>query len=276
MRASYPTSPEFERVVRGEAGADLARVALEIARDFRPGLDVEAQLGRIDALADRVRVRIREGAPARKLIGQINWVLFVEEGYKGNVEDYFEARNSYLDDVLDRRTGIPITLSILYRAIAGRLGLELSPANLPAHFMLRLDDGEPAFLDAFHGGELLDRAGCQRRIAKLTGLLTPLSDAQLAPCSDAAVAARLLRNLKAIHLGEDDFPSALLVQRRLAAVSDDATELRDLGMLCLRLDEPGQAIDPLTAYLKARPKPEDAEEVGALLSGARSAVARWN
>jgi regulator of sirC expression with transglutaminase-like and TPR domain len=276
MRPSYPTSPEFERVVRGEVGADLARVALEIARDFRPELDVAAQLARIDALADRVRARIREGAPARKIIGQINWVLYVEEGFKGNVEDYFEARNSYLDDVLDRKTGIPISLAILYRAIAGRLGLELSPANLPAHFMLRLDDGEPAFVDAFHGGELLDRAGCERRIGEVVGGPTRLSDVQLAPCSDAAVAARLLRNLKAIHFGEDDYPSALIVQRRLAAVSNDPAELRDLGMLCMRLDEPGQAIDPLTAYLKARPEPDDAEQVRALLSGARSAVARWN
>ncbi|MDG3003699.1 SirB1 family protein [Paludisphaera mucosa] len=276
MRSTDPSSPEFDRVVAGDPRPDLARVALEIARDFHPGLDVEACLGRIHALAERVRLRRREGASARKVLGQINWVLFIEEGYTGNTEDYFDPRNSFLDEVLDRKTGIPISLSILYGSIAERLGVSLGPVNSPAHFLLRLDDGESTFVDPFHGGELLDPDACQRRIAELTGKPGPLPEARLAACSPATVVARMLRNLKSIYVGQEDFASAHVVQRRLAAVATDPLEQRDLGMLCLQLDRAGEAIDPLVAYLRSRPTAADAETVEALLSGARAIVAQWN
>ncbi|AMV38943.1 SirB1 family protein [Planctomyces sp. SH-PL62] len=276
MRTSFPSSPEFERLVRGEPGVDLARVAFEIAGDFHPGLEPEAEIARIDALAERVRARIRKAAPARKVLGQLNWVLFIEEGYTGNADAYYDPRNSYLNEVLDRKTGIPISLSILYRAIAGRVGVALSSVCLPAHFMLRLDEDGPTFVDPFHGGEFLDRAACERRIAKLAGMEEPLADDLFDPSPDAAVAARLLRNLKTIHLAESDVPSALLVQRRLAAVADEPRELRDLGMLYLKVERHGEAIDPLALYLKSRPQADDAETVQALLSGARSVVAQWN
>jgi len=276
MRSPEPISPEFDRVLAGATEPDLARVALEIARDFNPDLDVEACLARIDALAARIRARRREDAPPRKVLGQINWVLYVEEGFVGNTDDYFDPRNSFLNDVLDRKTGIPITLCVLYRAIAGRLGVALSPVNSPAHFLLRLDEGETTFVDPFHSGDLLDRGACERRIADLTGRPLSQPEARLAPCSAATVVARMLRNLKAVFVGQEDFPSAYIVQRRLARVAEDPLERRDLGMLCLQLDRPGEAIDPLTAYLKSRPKADDAETVQALLSGARAIVAQWN
>ena len=276
MRSTDPSSPEFERVLAGDPEPDLARVALEIAGDFHPGLDVEAHLARIEDLAARVRARRREGAPARKVLGQINWVLYVEEGFCGNTEDYFDPRNSFLNEVLDRKTGIPISLGVLYRAIAARVGVTLGSVNSPAHFMLRLDDGETTFVDPFHAGELLDRDACQQRIAELTGRPGPLPEGRLAACPAATVVARMLRNLKAIYVGQEDFASAYVVQRRLAAVATDPLERRDLGMLCLQLDRPGEAIDPLADYLKSRPKADDVETIQALLSGARSIVAQWN
>lgn len=276
MRPTGPSSPEFGRVLAGEPRPDLARVALEIAADFHPGLDVDAHLARIDELSDRVRIRAREGAPALRVLGQVNWVLYIEEGYAGNTDDYFDPRNSFLNEVLDRKTGIPISLSILYQAIGERLGVNLSPVNSPAHFLLRLDEDEPTFIDPFHCGDLLDREACQRRIAELTGRPGPIPDARLAACSPRAVVSRMLRNLKAVYVGQQDFPSAYIVQRRLAAVAEDAVERRDLGMLCLQLDRPGEAIDPLAAYLKERPEASDAEAIDALLAGARAIVAQWN
>jgi len=276
MRASGPSSPEFDRVIGGESRPDLARVALEIAGDFHPDLDVDAELARITALADRVRARCRPGAPVRKVLGQINWVLFVEEGFKGDVEEYDDPRNSFLNEVLDRKAGIPISLSILYATIAEQVGVPLLPVNLPAHFMLRLAEDEPTFVDAFHGGELLDRAACERRIVRLTGRPGPLPDKAVSACSAATVVARMLRNLKGLFVSGDDFVSAHLVQSRLAVVSDDPIEQRDLGMIRLQLDLHGEAIDPLAAYLRRRPSAGDAETVQALLSGARSVVAQWN
>ncbi|OJW26686.1 MAG: hypothetical protein BGO49_00415 [Planctomycetales bacterium 71-10] len=276
MQPTGPSSPEFGRVMAGDPRPDLARVALEIASDFYPDLDVDAQLARIDELAARVRGRCREGSHPLRVLGQLNWVLFIEDGFAGNAEDYFDPRNSFLNEVLDRKTGIPISLSILYRALAERLGVDLSPVNSPAHFLLRLDEEQTTFIDAFHCGDLLDLDACRRRIAKLTGRPGPIPDEKLAPSKPRTVVARMLRNLKAVYVGREDFDSAYVVQRRLAAVAEDPLERRDLGMLCLQLDRPGEAIDPLAAYLKSRPEAADAEAVQALLSGARSMVAQWN
>jgi regulator of sirC expression with transglutaminase-like and TPR domain len=271
-------SPEFERLLEGAESPDLLRIALELARDVYPELEIELYLDKVGDLADRIKDRCAAFSQPRKILGQINWALFVEEGYHGNREDYYDPRNSYLNEVIDRKTGIPISLSVLYRAMAERLGLILEGANLPAHFMLRLSDPvQPLFIDAFNSGDILDRGGCERRLSELTGRPVALSESQLAPCPPRAVVARMLRNLKAITLGMEDFPSALLVQRRLAAVArEDAVEQRDLGMICLRLDRPGEAIDPLEAYLRAAPTAEDAGSVAELLRNARRLIARWN
>lgn len=278
MRARRPPSPEFDRVLAGEPRPDLARVALEIAADFHPGLDVDARIARIDALADRVRVRVREGSRPLQALGQLNWILYVEDGFDGNADDYFDPRNSLLDEVLDRKTGIPISLAILYQAVAGRLGVDLAPVNSPSHFVLRLEsEGEPpTFVDPFHRGDFLSLDACRRRIGELAGWPGPIPTERLAPCSPRTVVARMLRNLKAIHLGREDFAAALVVQRRLAEAAEDPRERRDLGILCLQLDRPGEAVDPLEAYLKTRPDADDARTVADLLAAARSTLAGWN
>jgi regulator of sirC expression with transglutaminase-like and TPR domain len=278
LRSPFGESPEFQRLLRREPRSDLVRIALEIARDAYHDLDIDQYLGRIAALADRVRGRCASGAKPRALLGQINWVLFVEEGFRGNREDYYDPRNSYLNRVIDRKTGIPITLSILYAAIAGRLGLALSGVNLPAHFMLRVDGGDATiFVDPFHDGALLDRRGCEQRIAQIMGHPVPLTDVQLAPCGPDLIVTRMLRNLKAIHLERQDYAEALPVLRRLAALNPgDPHEQRDFGMLCLRLDRPAEAIAPLQAYLDARPRAEDADDIAPLLRAARREVAQRN
>jgi regulator of sirC expression with transglutaminase-like and TPR domain len=278
VRSPFAQSPEFVKLLQRDPGADLTRIALEIARDEYPDLDPEVYLEKIVALADRVRDRCPAGARPRQILGHVNWVLFVEEGFKGNTEDYGDPRNSYLNEVIDRRTGIPISLSLLYRALAGRLGLELSGVNLPAHFLLRVGRGTSTiFIDPFHSGALLDRAGCERCVSRVVGQSVALSDLQLAPCSPAQVVSRMLRNLKAIYFQRNEFMLALPVQRRLAAVElGEPEEQRDLGMLCLQVDRPGDAVGPLEAYLQAQPEAADAEVVGSLLRAARREVARWN
>jgi regulator of sirC expression with transglutaminase-like and TPR domain len=278
VRSPFAGSPEFERLLRRDARPDLTRIALEIARDAYPDLEPGPYLEWIEALAARVRDRAPAAARARQVLGQINWVLFVEEGFQGNTEDYYDPKNSYLNQVIERKTGIPISLSVLYRAVAHRLGLEMEGVNLPAHFMLRVDRGdETIFVDPFHAGALLDRRGCERRVAELIGRPVVLSDLEIAPCGLDLVVTRMLRNLKAIYLRGHDFSTALPVQRRLAALNpDDPLEQRDLGMLCLQLDRPAEAIAPLQSLLDARPEPEDADAIRALLRAARREVASWN
>jgi regulator of sirC expression with transglutaminase-like and TPR domain len=282
VRPPFSDSPEFRRLLGREASPapepDLVRIALEIAGDAYPGLDPEPYLARVDELTARARDRCGAVDKPRRVLGQINWVLFVEEGFHGNTDDYYDPRNSYLNEVLDRKTGIPITLSVLYWRLAERLGLPVVGVNLPAHFMLRVGQGdETVFIDPFHAGALLDRAECERQLGRLLGREVSLTDSQLAPCRRAEVVSRMLRNLKAIYLETEDFSAAVPVQRRLAALhAGEPQEQRDLGMLCLQVDRPAEAIAPLQAYLDARPEAPESEQVRALLRAARREVARWN
>jgi len=278
VRDPFIENPEFRKLLRGGEPVDLARVNLEIARDARADLDMAAYLARIDDLAARVRDRCPAESRARFVIGQINWVLFVEEEYRGNTDDYFDPRNSYLDEVIDRKLGIPITLSILYAAIAQRVGLAMGGVNLPMHYLLRATEEEPAlFVDPFHEGAIQDRAGCELLLSRLSGRPVRLGFEHFTPCNVATTVARMLRNLKAIYLERDEYASALPVVRRLAALArNDLVEQRDWGMVSLRADRPGEATDPLRRYVEGVPDAEDVEEIRELLKAARREVAFRN
>jgi len=274
----YPDSPEFQRLIAGDGNVQIARIALEIARDAYPDLDIEAYLGRIQELAERIRVRYRPRAKVRDILGQINWVLFVEEEIRANHEDYYDHRNSYLNEVLDRRLGIPISLSVLYWAVAEPLGLSMAGVNLPVHFMLRVEEeGWTWFVDPFHAGAVYNRDDCQRKLAEIAARPVVLTESSIAPCSTQVVVTRMLRNLKAIYGNSKDFPSLLPVQRRLTALNPhESAEQRDLAILCAQSDRPGEAIDPLEAYLGTGPPVEEARELRALLESIRRRLARWN
>jgi regulator of sirC expression with transglutaminase-like and TPR domain len=276
--APFADSPEFRRLVAGERRVALARVALEIAADAYPGLDVETYLARIAAMAERVRPRCPRSAGVRDVLGQINWVLFVEEELRGNHEEYYDPRNSYLNEVLDRKLGIPISLSVIYWAVAESLGLSIAGANLPAHFMLRVEDeGRTWFVDPFHSGAVMSPEMCRRRLSELLQQPVELDEAMAAPCGATTVVTRMLRNLKAIYLRGEDVPSAVPVQRRLAALNpQDGDEVRDLGVICLQAERPGDVVDPLRAYLELAPDGVLAPEISALLATARRQLASWN
>jgi regulator of sirC expression with transglutaminase-like and TPR domain len=274
----FPNSPEFQRLVAGADEVHLERIALEIARDAHPDLDIELYICKIQELAERARARCRPGSNVRDILGQINWVLFVEAGLRANEEDYYDPRNSYLNEVLDRGLGIPISLSVVYWAVADRLGLALSGANLPVHFMLRFEeDGRIWFVDPFHGGAIYNRENCQQRLSDIVQQPVLLSDSLAAPCPIRIVVMRMLRNLKAIYGSLQDVSSLLSVQRRLAAISqDEPNELRDLGLLCAQTNRLGEALDPLQAYLEAAPSADDVNEISALVEAIRRQMARWN
>ncbi len=278
MAASFAESPEFQRLVAGNGQVNLARVALEIGRDAYPDIDIDAYLEKIKDFAERARSRFREGAPLREIVGQINWVLFVEEKFRGNQEDYYDPRNSYLNEVLDRGVGIPITLSVVYWSMAERLGLEMAGVDLPLHFMLRVDDGaQPWFVDPFSGGMLYDRQGCEQRLGEIANHEVTLLDSAIQPCSSGVLISRMLRNLKVIYGRTGEIGSLLPIQRRLTALNPGQPgELRDLGVLCVQADRLGEAIEPLQAYLQISQGADDAAEIGDLLGAVRREVSRWN
>jgi regulator of sirC expression with transglutaminase-like and TPR domain len=278
MAVSFADSPEFCRLLAANAPVNLARVALEISRDAYPDLDIEAYLEKIESFAHRARSRIKTGSKVQAILGQINWVLFVEEAIRGNGEHYDDPRNSYLNEVLDRGLGIPITLSLVYQAVAQRLDLAMSGVNLPLHFMLRIDDaGQPWFVDPFHGGAIYDRRGCEQKLSQIAQVELTLPDAAMDSCSSRVLISRMLRNLKVIYGRAGEIASLLPVQRRLTALNrDQPSELRDLGVLCVQADCLGEAIEPLEAYLEVSSNADDSGEIADLLRAVRREVARWN
>ena len=278
VRNLFSESPEFQRLLRGDEAVDLVVINLEVARDVDPELDPAACLAAIDAIANRVRPRCPADASAAQVIEQINWALFVEDDFRGNTGDYFDPRNSYVHQVIERRLGIPISLAILYAAIAGRLGLRLDGVNTPLHFLLRVTDEEPAlFVDPFHAGNLLDRSGCEQLLSELSGQPIRLGFEHFTPCNLSTVVTRMLRNLKRIYLDQQEFALALPVVRRLAALNrQDFLEQRDWGLTAIHADRPGEAIDPLVRYLAEAPPGHEADQVQRLLQAAQHEVALWN
>lgn len=270
-------SEHFARLLRGETGIDLARINLEIAADAYPGLEPGPWLGRIEALAHRVAARCASGSTWKSRLAQINWVLFIEEEFRGDRDTYDDPANSYLNEVIERRLGIPISLSVLYLGVAERLGLALRGVNFPAHFLLR-HAVEPWFIDPFNEGQVFGVEGCRERFELLAGATASLLDeSMLAPCGDEVIVARMLRNLKSGYLRRGDFEGALLVQQRLAALCrDEPTETRDLGVLLLQVDRPGAAIRPLQDYLESSPATPDRDAIRGMLSRARRELAARN
>jgi regulator of sirC expression with transglutaminase-like and TPR domain len=258
------------------APLDLAELALTLARDEHPHLDVEAYLAELDAMAREVRPRLRGGLKARTRA--LCRYLFEDMGFRGETQQYYDARNSYFNEVMDRRLGIPITLSAVAMAVGARAGLEVVGVGLPGHFVAKATaDGEQVLFDPFHGGRLLTPAACERLVEQAAGLDFEATQESLTAAPLGQVATRMLTNLKGVYLREGDMPRAVRVMERLRQLNpDDAMQRRDLGAALVRADQPGRAIDHLAAYLQDAAAGPDADAVRKLLGQARGMVARWN
>jgi regulator of sirC expression with transglutaminase-like and TPR domain len=273
------TEPQdrFSRLVSGpDDSVDLALASLIVALGEYPGLDVARYLDRLDAMGREVRGRLPRGeGPA---IERLNGYLFEEVGFRGNVEDYYDPRNSFLNDVIDRRTGIPITLSIIYMEVACRAGLEVSGVGLPGHFLVRAGRGAgPVLVDPFHGGALLSEADCQKRLDRVFDGRVRLEPGMLAGCPRKAILARMLRNLKAIYVKADDYPRALrTIDLLLTLDPDSAEERRDRGLLHAAFDCYALAAADLEAYLALAPAAPEAKAVRIKMTQMRTLAARLN
>jgi regulator of sirC expression with transglutaminase-like and TPR domain len=255
---------------------DLAELALLLARDEYPAVDVEAYLGELDGMAHEA-ARLVRGSLRQRVEGLCRY-LFHDMGFHGNCHDYYDPRNSYLNDVLDRRTGLPLTLSLVAIAVGTRVGLDVRGVGLPGHFVAHAFDGDQAVLfDPFHGGRLLEPDECASLVLRVTGVPFQPTPDRLAASSARAIAVRMLTNLKSVYLQERDFPRAARVIIRLLQLRpSDVHERRDLGVALLHAGRPGKAIDHLTAYLEAAPASVDGTIVRTMLAQARAQVARWN
>ena len=241
-------------------GTGLADATLVIARIEYPRLDPEPYLARLDAMGDAARRAIeREGVATGDTstsagIKALNEYLFDELQFVGNRDKYEDPRNSCLNEVLDRRTGIPITLSVVYMEVARRAGLQVDGINFPGHFLVRCPDtkGSPhLIIDPFHSGALLSEHKCRLLLQKHVGSEVAFSKSLLAPATRLQILVRVLLNLKRIYVHMRSFPQARDVTELLLAMTPSAlSELRDRGLLAYHLNDVTGALRDLQTYLK--------------------------
>ena len=257
------------------APLDVAELSLCLARDEYADLDVDAYLSELTSMAHEAKKYVR--GSLEKRVSGLSRYLFYEMGFRGNVEEYYDPRNSYLNDVLDRRTGIPISLSVLTMAIGARAGLVLEGIGLPGHFIVRaIADGAEVLFDPFHGGRQLTPTDCENLVYQVSGASFQATPENLQAVSLRHLVIRMLSNLKAVYLNQRDFPRAVRIIERLRQLSpDDLQERRDLGVSLIQAGQPGRAIDHLAAYV-AGAQGSDTETVRRLLNEAYKDVGKWN
>ena len=272
------------------AGSDdrieLARACLLIAEDAYPGLDVEGYVNEIARLALRLRTRLSRSAGAEEKVVELNQFLFEELGYSGNADHYYDPRNSYLNEVIDRRTGIPITLSVLYMELGRKIGLPLEGVSFPGHFLVRVRmRGGMLVLDPFAGGEPQSedelRVRLERVIPRDAAGGIPVRDLPLEqflePATKRQILARLLRNLKGIYR-QAEMPERMLdvLNRALVVTPDSTSDLRDRGVVYQQLQCYRAALRDLTDYVAREPDAADSDEMRAKLIELSSLCARLN
>jgi regulator of sirC expression with transglutaminase-like and TPR domain len=254
----------FEQLVTlPDSAIPLAEAALLMACEEYPQLELSPYLDKLDHMAGMARESLRAGDTPVQTVEKINTLLFETLGFRGNTEDYYDPRNSFFNDVLDRRVGIPITLSTVYLEVARRLKFPIAGVGMPGHFIVKFSDRDQEFfLDPFNRGEILTREDCQRRLHEMYGDSIEFNDRLLARVTNRQILSRMLNNLKLIYLKAQAFDKGLaIVDMMLMANPDDFEQFRDRGLLRLQLRQFEPAAKDLNQYLTSCPNAHDREEI---------------
>lgn len=250
-------------VTRNEESFDLGHAALAIASAHYVAFDLKVYLQRLDALAEEVSSRIGRVRRPERMLTRINAVLFDEMGFRGNREAYYDPSNSFLNEVLDRRVGLPISLSVVYLAIAHRLGLPIYGVALPLHFVVKWKDSErEIFIDPFHNGEVLTPDKCQSLVERIVGRPIVFEPGYLNATPKPVILYRMLNNLKLLYMRRNQ-PAAAgrVVEQMLVIAPESCEDIRDRGLLYLRENALGKGLEWLMAYLDRTPEASDAEAI---------------
>src|SRR5262245_45725697 len=267
----------FAELVRGpEPELDLARGALCIARIEHPDLLPEHAIKRLDELAARSGAAgLGDGL---RTLHRLREFLFAEEGFRGNAADYYDPRNSCLNDVLERRLGIPITLAVVTMEVGLRVGLEIQGIGLPGHFVVgaRLD-ADSVLLDPFNAGAVLTIDGAHKVVARAVGRAVKLTEASFVPCSRRQILTRMLNNLKAVYVSRREWAKALETIECLLAVDGDALDhVRDRGTVLVKLGQFRRGVVDWERYLRENQAAPDTEAVRQQLRRVREGLAALN
>ena len=259
--------------LQSDESVSLDAAALSLARIESPGLDPAPHLQSLDAMAAELASRAGSTPDGRKFVRILNEHLISELGFRGNEQNYDDPCNSCLDQVLQRRTGIPITLSVIYIEVSRRLGWPVRGIGLPGHFIVRYEDPSySTFIDPFHQGKLLDRQDCRQLARDITGVDIDKEAGALSPVSNRYILVRMLNNLRSSYFKAKNYSKAVKVMDLLIeAFPEEADYYKARGVARLQLRAFGDAKRDLESYLKYSPEAEDRAEITRQLE----AIHRW-
>ncbi len=256
----------------------LDRTALALCLEEHPNLDIDAYLRHLDTLAARTEVLIGQDRSSNNVLNCLREILFVQEGLRGNVEDYYDPRNSYLNEVLDRKLGIPISLSVIFIEIARRIDFPAFGVGFPGHFIVKHTDGERELLiDPFNGGRILTESQCQELLDRVYGGAVQVQPSFLQVMGKKAIISRMLFNLKGIYYQKEEYPKALaIVERVLMLNPGTPSEIRDRGLLYMQTSLFAKALADLEYYLATAIAPQDSSNIEGHIKTLRSIVSATN
>lgn len=256
-----------EEVNQADEQINLAKASLFYAQAEYSNMNVEQYLDILDAMAEEVNQILPTERYPLKVIKTINNYLFTDLGYRGNSQNYYDPRNSFLNQVIDRCTGIPITLSLIYLEVAKRINFSMVGVGLPGHFLIRPNFSESGiFVDVFDRGKILFEQDCLAKLKKLYQQPVKLESRFLEAVSNRYILMRMLTNLKYIYLSNNQlFKSLDIISGMLMLVPDSPRELRDRGLIYYQLDQTKLAHQDLEYYLAILPNAEDAIMIRKLL-----------
>ncbi|MCY4580222.1 MAG: transglutaminase-like domain-containing protein [Chloroflexi bacterium] len=261
---------QFDRMVSSpDEEIDLSRAALLIAATEYSNLSIERELFHLDGIAEGIAPRMEDDTPLYQL-NTLSEYLFDELKFAGNHTNYHDPRNSFLNDVMERKRGIPITLSLLYIEVGKRIGVPLLGIGMPGHFIVRHRDEPEVFVDPFHGGILLSVDECMERLKQVTQGSLEWDADYLEPVSSRAIIARMLRNLKLVYLQRRNYERVLAtIDRVIALLPQDAVEFRDRGVVNYRLGNFEEALEDLHVYVASGEEMPDGVTVHKLMDQIR-------
>lgn len=254
---------------------NLPRAALLYARDIAyPKLNIPRYMRHLDEISSKARPHVKLNDPLQKQAECLAGFLFEEHGLRGNEEDFFDPRNSYLNDVIDRRLGIPITLSMIFLHVANNLGVAAHGISLPGHFIVAVrNDDLDVLLDPFNGGQVLSRTDCEILVRSTSGYKGAFEPSWLVPVSPKNVLVRMLNNLRMVYVNNEEWTLAKAVIEHLSIVQPDHPEhLRDLGLLHYQQGAIREAAHFLNRYVASSP---EAPEVETIKSNVWQTIDRW-
>lgn len=272
----------FAALVRSEIEderLDLLRAALTYARIEDPQLDIEHYVQRVEEFARRAQARIQDLDDPAQVIAALNEVLFQEEMFLGNTVDYYNPRNSFLHDVLDRRLGIPITLALVYMETARRVGFPLFGVGMPGHFLLKHYDvdGRSILIDTFARGAIVTEEDCRQKLDKIYSGQLALQPEFLMPVTRRQMLTRMLNNLRSIYLTQRDFRLAVQVVDLVLVIYPRSPEdVKQRAILRYNLDDYRGALNDFDEYAKMSPDASDVEEIRQTALSLRRSMAMMN